>query len=37
MPWDFVDEGGFRFISGEHSCLRIFQKIVGFSADFFVC
>ena len=29
MPWDFEDEGGFRFISGELSCLRIARKLRG--------
>ena len=24
-PWDFEDEGGFRSISGELSCLRVFK------------
>ena len=24
VPWDFEDEGGFRSISGEFSCLRVF-------------
>ena len=25
VPWDFEDEGGFRSISGEIPCLRVFH------------